>query len=193
VPSDKFQGVAAADMVLAAGGKRCVVLAENTPYGYGLSFNFIASYTAKGGQVVGKYEFNRGAGNATAALDLVRRGRADCVFMAMNDLNFAAAFIKAAGAAKLQTKLFAGDSVMDPAMYKLLGADGARLTANLRGINFGLGELVHAGFWENWSDQRGVCTTCLPSMLYGGHTRPAGSAVCCGTMCTLPRHSYSWQ
>jgi ABC-type branched-subunit amino acid transport system substrate-binding protein len=77
-------------MVLAAGGKRCVVLTENNPYGYGLSFSFIASYTAKGGQVVGKYEFNRAAGNTTAAVDLVRRGRADCVFMAMNNLTFAA-------------------------------------------------------------------------------------------------------
>jgi hypothetical protein len=45
VPSDRFQGVAAADLVYRNGSRNVGVLYEDAAYGYGLAFNFIAGFT----------------------------------------------------------------------------------------------------------------------------------------------------
>jgi hypothetical protein len=51
-----------------------------------------------------------------------------------------AAFIRDAAALKL--KLYAGDSIMDPDLFKALGANAATLVGAMRGTGFTLGELV---------------------------------------------------
>lgn len=48
VPSDKFQGHAAANLLIKKGYRNVAVVYEDAAYGYGLAFNFIASFT-KGG------------------------------------------------------------------------------------------------------------------------------------------------
>jgi hypothetical protein len=50
VPSDKHQGHAAANLLIKKGYRNVAVVYEDAAYGYGLAFNFIASFT-KGEQV----------------------------------------------------------------------------------------------------------------------------------------------
>lgn len=45
VPSDKFQGQAAADLLLKKGYRNVALVYEDAAYGYGLAFNFIAAFT----------------------------------------------------------------------------------------------------------------------------------------------------
>jgi ABC-type branched-subunit amino acid transport system substrate-binding protein len=45
VPSDKFQGVTAANLVRSSGANVTAVVYEDSAYGYGLAFNFIAGFT----------------------------------------------------------------------------------------------------------------------------------------------------
>lgn len=52
VPSDKFQGHAAANLLIKKGYRNVAVVYEDAAYGYGLAFNFIASFT-KGGSEYG--------------------------------------------------------------------------------------------------------------------------------------------
>ena len=46
VPSDKFQGVALANLVLDQGGKNTFLVQEDAAYGNGLAYSFTAAYTA---------------------------------------------------------------------------------------------------------------------------------------------------
>lgn len=45
VPSDKFQGQAAANLLIKKGYRNVAMVYEDAAYGYGLAFNFIASFT----------------------------------------------------------------------------------------------------------------------------------------------------
>jgi hypothetical protein len=45
VPSDRFQGVTAATLVRSSGINTTAVVYEDSAYGYGLAFNFIAGFT----------------------------------------------------------------------------------------------------------------------------------------------------
>lgn len=45
MPSDRFQGVAAANLVAREGVRDVAVVYEDNTYGYGLAFNFIAGFT----------------------------------------------------------------------------------------------------------------------------------------------------
>jgi hypothetical protein len=45
VPSDKFQGVTAANLVHKSGANVTALVYEDSAYGYGLAFNFIAGFT----------------------------------------------------------------------------------------------------------------------------------------------------
>lgn len=45
VPSDRYQGVAAAGLVYRSGVRNVAVVYEDSAYGFGLSFNFIAGFT----------------------------------------------------------------------------------------------------------------------------------------------------
>lgn len=49
VPSDRFQGQAAANLLYKRGYRNVAVVYEDAAYGYGLAFHFIASFT-KGAQ-----------------------------------------------------------------------------------------------------------------------------------------------
>jgi ABC-type branched-subunit amino acid transport system substrate-binding protein len=50
VPSDRFQGVADANLVRKFGANATAVVYEDSAYGYGLAFNFIAGFTKGEGQ-----------------------------------------------------------------------------------------------------------------------------------------------
>lgn len=45
VPSDRFQGVAAAHLVRSSGANVTALVYEDDAYGYGLAFSFIAGFT----------------------------------------------------------------------------------------------------------------------------------------------------
>jgi ABC-type branched-subunit amino acid transport system substrate-binding protein len=45
VPSDKFQGQAAANLLIKKGYRNVAIVYEDAAYGYGLAFNFIAAFT----------------------------------------------------------------------------------------------------------------------------------------------------
>lgn len=45
VPSDKFQGQAAANLLIKKGYRNVAMVYEDAAYGYGLAFNFIAAFT----------------------------------------------------------------------------------------------------------------------------------------------------
>jgi ABC-type branched-subunit amino acid transport system substrate-binding protein len=47
VPSDTFQGSAAADLMVNSGHQNIALVYEDTPYGYGLGFAFIAAFTSR--------------------------------------------------------------------------------------------------------------------------------------------------
>ncbi|KAF6254600.1 periplasmic binding protein-like I [Scenedesmus sp. NREL 46B-D3] len=119
VPSDRYQGVAAASLVYRQGGRNVGLVYDDSVYGYGLAFNFIAGFTSAGGSVPVVYTFKPDKGNATAAVDKLLEGKAsqrnpvDAVFIATNDLVFVADFLKAAAAARLDLPLYGGDSLAD--------------------------------------------------------------------------------
>jgi ABC-type branched-subunit amino acid transport system substrate-binding protein len=46
VPSDRYQGVAAAGLVARSGSRNVGLVYEDAAYGYGLAFNFIAGFTS---------------------------------------------------------------------------------------------------------------------------------------------------
>jgi ABC-type branched-subunit amino acid transport system substrate-binding protein len=48
VPSDRYQGVAAANLVYRNGSRNVGLVYEDAAYGYGLAFNFIAGFTNGG-------------------------------------------------------------------------------------------------------------------------------------------------
>lgn len=45
--ADRYQGVAAANLVWANGGRNAALIYEDSSYGYGLAFNFIAGFTKR--------------------------------------------------------------------------------------------------------------------------------------------------
>lgn len=47
MPSDRYQGMAAADLIVRNGGRNVGVIYEDSPYGYGLAFSFIAAFTPR--------------------------------------------------------------------------------------------------------------------------------------------------
>jgi branched-chain amino acid transport system substrate-binding protein len=53
VPSDRFQGQAAANLLIRKGYRNVAMVYEDAAYGYGLAFNFMASFTK--GRLVGPH------------------------------------------------------------------------------------------------------------------------------------------
>jgi ABC-type branched-subunit amino acid transport system substrate-binding protein len=47
IPSDTYQGGAAADLMVNTNHKNIALVYEDTPYGYGLGFAFIAAFTSR--------------------------------------------------------------------------------------------------------------------------------------------------
>lgn len=45
VPSDRFQGQAAANLLIKKGYRNVAMVYEDAAYGYGLAFNFMAAFT----------------------------------------------------------------------------------------------------------------------------------------------------
>uniref|UniRef100_A0A383W2N6 Receptor ligand binding region domain-containing protein n=1 Tax=Tetradesmus obliquus TaxID=3088 RepID=A0A383W2N6_TETOB len=124
VPSDKFQGVTAANLVRKSGATVTALIYEDNAYGYGLAFNFIAGFTKERGTVPVTYQFKSGQGNPQAALADVVAGVRDkgvqAVFMSTNNLTFVAEFLVAAKAANLSLPIFGGDALADYMLYEKL-------------------------------------------------------------------------
>ncbi|KAF8056017.1 Atf7ip [Scenedesmus sp. PABB004] len=126
VPSDRYQGVAAAKLVARRGARVVGLAYEDNAYGYGLAFNFIAGFTNAGGSVPVVYSFKSGEANATDAVDKMLFGRKykrppiQAVFIATNDLRFVSDFAAAAVAAKLDLPLYGGDSTSDATVWSNL-------------------------------------------------------------------------
>eukprot|EP00878_Enallax_costatus_P044940 GHUV01053737.1.p1 GENE.GHUV01053737.1~~GHUV01053737.1.p1 ORF type:complete len:309 (+),score=77.77 GHUV01053737.1:765-1691(+) len=135
VPSDRYQGVAAAGLVYRSGVRNVAVVYEDSAYGFGLSFNFIAGFTKDGGNVPVVYSFKLNQGKPADAVAKIKTGvlqnKLDGVFMATNNLTFVADFLVDAKAAKLDNlKYFGGDAIAD---YTLIYNIGQRpsVLANL--------------------------------------------------------------
>ncbi|WIA42597.1 hypothetical protein OEZ86_008573 [Tetradesmus obliquus] len=124
VPSDKFQGVTAANLVRKSGATVTALIYEDNAYGYGLAFNFIAGFTKERGTVPVTYQFKSGQGKPQAALADVVAGVRDkgvqAVFMSTNNLTFVADFLVAAKAANLSLPIFGGDALADYMLYEKL-------------------------------------------------------------------------
>ncbi|KAF6234464.1 periplasmic binding protein-like I [Scenedesmus sp. NREL 46B-D3] len=124
VPSDRFQGVAAAHLVRSSGANVTALVYEDDAYGYGLAFSFIAGFTKDGGMVPVVYQFKDGKGDPQAAAAEVKSGvqgkGVQAVFMATNNLTFAADFLVAAKAANISLPIFAGDALSDYMLYEQL-------------------------------------------------------------------------
>lgn len=96
---DRYQGVAAANLIFRRGGRNIGLVYENNQYGYGLAYNVIAGFTSQGGNVPVVYEFSPGKGDAKAAVQQLLAGvnkpgkpghKLDTVFISTTDLTFAA-------------------------------------------------------------------------------------------------------
>jgi len=133
VPSDKYQGVALANLVLDQGGKSTFLVQEDAAYGNGLAYSFTAAYTAANGSIAGKYVFPKGRGNATEAVAKLQASKADSALLATNNIPFAAELIGAVAAAKLPVKLYGGDSVMSPLVYEQIGPNAAAASKSVTG------------------------------------------------------------
>lgn len=118
VPSDRYQGVAAANLVHKAGVRNVAIVYEDSAYGFGLAFNFIAGFTKDGGNVPVVYTFKATQGKPKDAVAKIKAGlsqyKLDGVFISTNNLTFAADFLVEAKAARLDNlKYFGGDAIAD--------------------------------------------------------------------------------
>eukprot|EP00775_Hariotina_reticulata_P002127 gene2127-2446_t len=126
VPSDRYQGVAAAELVYRDGGRNAGLVYEDSPYGYGLAFNFIAGFTKRGGSVPVVYQFKTGQGDPKAAVAKLKAGikdsKLDSVFISTNNLTFVAELLVQAQAAGLSSlKFYGGDSLADVTVLERIG------------------------------------------------------------------------
>ncbi|KAF6261902.1 periplasmic binding protein-like I [Scenedesmus sp. NREL 46B-D3] len=126
IPSDTYQGSAVADLVSNRGLKNIGLVYEDTAYGYGLGFSFIAAFTSLGGNVPVVVMFKRGQGNVADAIRQLRAGQGssqyplDGAFIATGNVTFVADLLVAAQAANLELPLFGGDSSSSPELMKLI-------------------------------------------------------------------------
>lgn len=124
VPSDRAQGLAAANLAYSKGARRVAIVYEDTSYGYGLAFSFIAGFTKAGGLVEVVYSFPAGRGEPELAVQKVAAAKAkaktDFVFLSTSNLTFAAAFARAAHADKLGLRIVSGDALAEPAFAAML-------------------------------------------------------------------------
>ncbi|WIA43947.1 hypothetical protein OEZ86_010340 [Tetradesmus obliquus] len=134
VPSDTFQGSAIADLLVNSGHKNIGLVYEDTPYGYGLGFSFIASFTSHGGNVPVVVMFKKGQGNVADAIRQLQAGKAsstyplDAAFVATGNVSFVADFLVAAKAANLGMQLYGGDSSANPELVEKIGARPSALS-----------------------------------------------------------------
>lgn len=126
VPSDRYQGAAAAALVLKKGIKRVGMVYEDVSYGYGLAFNFIASFTRDGGAVSPVEVFKKFQGDPAAAVAKMVEARASkadpiqAVVISTSNITYFTEFLRAAAAAKLDLPILGGDAIASPTTTDLL-------------------------------------------------------------------------
>lgn len=118
VPSDRYQGAAAAEFALKKGLKTIGMVYEDASYGYGLAFNFIATFTRDGGSIPIVESFKKGAGDPQRIVAKMVEAKAskklEAVYVSTNNLTFFADFVRAADKAKLDLLILGGDAIASP-------------------------------------------------------------------------------
>lgn len=144
VPSDRYQGAAAAEVAREMGMKSVGVVYEDRSYGYGLAFNFIADFTRDGGSVPAVYTFKQFEGDAAAAVAKMAAAKAakdhplDGVFMATNNVTFGIELLRTAADTGLNLPIISGDAFATPATLQIAN-NNATLLSNFTVTGWGKG------------------------------------------------------
>jgi hypothetical protein len=89
VPSDRYQAQFAAAKMKDLGLKNVVVAYSDGSYGQSLAFSFIAYFTKAGGKAV-PVPTPLGSSDVTKTLEAIKKHAPDGVFLATNEIGFAA-------------------------------------------------------------------------------------------------------
>eukprot|EP00775_Hariotina_reticulata_P003097 gene3097-3376_t len=143
VPSDRYQGAALAQQMYDDGFRAVALVYSDNTYGYGLAFNFIASYTKRGGSVPVVIVLNSSEIVADAAVAKIKQAAAakkvDSILLAMNRVSWATGFLSNAAKEKLDLPVFAGDGLADATLFTALqGSTSILQRMVLTGFNPGL-------------------------------------------------------
>eukprot|EP00775_Hariotina_reticulata_P009638 gene9638-9798_t len=151
VPSDVYQAFAASKLMFEDfGATRVGLIFESNTYGIGLADN-LAATDDNSTELI--YEFAPGRGDAKQAVAAAVAARQDlddpidAIFLAMNDVAFAADFLKQAAAQKLELPLFGGDTLTSPALMDMVKGQPSAI-ANLTSMSVNPGRVT---FIENFA------------------------------------------
>jgi hypothetical protein len=107
-------------------GAVALVYSDNT-YGYGLAFNFIASFTKRGGAVPLVIVLNASDTVADAAVAKIKQAAAakkvDSILLAMNRVSWAQEFLRNATKENIDLPIFAGDGIAESTLFTSLPGD----------------------------------------------------------------------
>eukprot|EP00775_Hariotina_reticulata_P003309 gene3309-3585_t len=152
VANDIFQAFAASSLMFEDfGAKQIGVVYEANAYGFGLVDNLAPNEGDS--SVVARYEFAPGNGDAEKAVQAMIEARddpmkvIDAVFLAMNDVGFAAQFLLESRKQGLSLPLYGGDTLTTPTLLEaVLGQESDIDQLTCISINPG-----HANFIEKFA------------------------------------------
>ena len=126
VPSDNYQGVVLAKMVLDEGIKKVAVTYVNNDYGVGIGNTFIDAYKAAGGEIVAATKHEEKKNSYRSELATLAKGGAEALVVVAYAGDSGSTIVKQALEGGLFTRFIGTDGLRDEALIKEVGADALK-------------------------------------------------------------------
>jgi branched-chain amino acid transport system substrate-binding protein len=126
VPSDNYQGVVLAKIVLDEGIKKVAVTYVNNDYGVGIGNTFIEAYKAAGGEVVAAEKHEEKKNSYRSELATLAKGGAEALVVIAYAGDSGTTIVKQAIEGGLFTRFIGTDGLRDEALIKEVGADALK-------------------------------------------------------------------
>jgi branched-chain amino acid transport system substrate-binding protein len=126
VPSDNYQGVVLAKMVLDEGIKKVAVTYVNNDYGVGIGNTFIDAFKAAGGEIVAAEKHEEKKNSYRSELATLSKGGAEALVVVAYAGDSGSTIVKQALEGGLFTRFIGTDGLRDEALIKEVGADALK-------------------------------------------------------------------
>ncbi len=123
VPSDNYQGLVLAKMVLDEGIKKVAVTYVNNDYGVGIGQTFIEAYKAAGGEVVAAEKHEEKKNSYRSELATLSKAGAEALVVVAYAGDSGSTIVKQAIEGGLFTRFIGTDGLRDEALIKEVGAE----------------------------------------------------------------------
>ncbi len=123
VPSDNYQGLVLAKMVLDEGIKKVAVTYVNNDYGVGIGQTFIEAYKAAGGEIVAAEKHEEKKNSYRSELATLSKAGAEALVVVAYAGDSGSTIVKQAIEGGLFTRFIGTDGLRDEALIKEVGAE----------------------------------------------------------------------